>query len=324
MKKYLLIIVFCHFVVASSQQLLWSTELNSPKKINTEEVYSRVMQLYDVYDYYYDGTGYTKSEFGNILKQNDVFNGAQIKELHLLNERIYSIDKPTYFAYKSNNGQGAIVYFILVNLENIELISFSDVQLTNANFSRIQSRKKFSDWYISTCESSNSTVKYQNVKLSDSDLKMLENDSILNVKLLKSQPPSLQYNRIDPAVSDGLGPEIPNFSDAPVAVAQISASYPGGIVAFKRYVNENFNPARLCPQNTKNREVVLKFVVSHSGVVSNVSAINESKSCPEFTQEAIRILNSSKRWIPAQNNGLFLTSWREITIRSNELSISNQ
>ncbi len=71
------------------------------------------MQLYDVYDYYYDGTGYTKSEFGNILKQNEMFNGAQIKELHLLNERIYSINKPTYFAYKSNNGE------VLFKLEKV-------------------------------------------------------------------------------------------------------------------------------------------------------------------------------------------------------------
>ncbi len=88
MKKYYLLIVFCQFVVASAQQLLWSTEANSPKKINTEEVYSRVMQLYDVYEHYYDGTGYTKSEFATVLQRNGVFKNAQIKELHLLNERI--------------------------------------------------------------------------------------------------------------------------------------------------------------------------------------------------------------------------------------------
>ncbi len=318
MKKYYLLIVFCQFVVASAQQLLWSTEVNSPKKINTEEVYSRVMQLYDVYEHYYDGTGYTKSEFATVLQRNGVFKNAQIRELQLLNDRINSIDKPTYFAYKSNNGQGAIVYFLLVNLENVEIISFSDVYMPNANFSRSQSRNKFSDWYISTCESSNSTVKNQTVKLSDSDLIILENDSLLNINLKNAQQPKGQLKRIEPVVSDAIVPQDSKYPDASIANPQVAASYPGGQAAFIRFIDENFNPTGLCSQNPINTEVVLRFIVSHTGLVSNVSAINESKSCPEFTQEAIRILNSSKRWIPAQNNGLFLTSWREITIRSNE------
>jgi hypothetical protein len=56
-------------------------------------------------------------------------------------------------------------------------------------------------------------------------------------------------------------------------------------------------------------------VVDASGKISRISAIEETKSCPEFTQEAIRVLKQSPRWIPGQNNGRFVASWREIPIR---------
>ena len=46
-----------------------------------------------------------------------------------------------------------------------------------------------------------------------------------------------------------------------------------------------------------------------------VQAIEETKSCPEFTTEAIRVLKKSPRWVPGQNNGTFLKSWREIPIK---------
>ena len=35
----------------------------------------------------------------------------------------------------------------------------------------------------------------------------------------------------------------------------------------------------------------------------------------KFTTEAIRVLKKSPRWVPGQNNGNFLKSWREIPIK---------
>jgi hypothetical protein len=60
---------------------------------------------------------------------------------------------------------------------------------------------------------------------------------------------------------------------------------------------------------------MLRFAVDEAGRISRVQAIEETKSCPEFTSEAIRVLKKSPRWVPGQNNGKFLKSWREIPIK---------
>jgi len=38
---------------------------------------------------------------------------------------------------------------------------------------------------------------------------------------------------------------------------------------------------------------------------------------PEYTKEAIRVLKNSPRWVPGQNNGKFVKSWRQIPIQLN-------
>lgn len=95
---------------------------------------------------------------------------------------------------------------------------------------------------------------------------------------------------------------------------KIKASFPGGDAAFKEYVRDNFNYPTRCQDDGINGYVLLRFVVDETGKVSRVSAIEETKSCPEFTTEAIRVLKKSPRWIPGNNNGVQMKSWREIPI----------
>ena len=39
------------------------------------------------------------------------------------------------------------------------------------------------------------------------------------------------------------------------------------------------------------------------GIVSNASAVQQTPKCPEFTAEAIRVINSTPRWIPGMHDG---------------------
>ncbi len=98
------------------------------------------------------------------------------------------------------------------------------------------------------------------------------------------------------------------------SIVQVKAIFVGGESRFRAFVYENFEYPMRCYEEGINGRVVLRFVVDETGKISNVQAIEETKACPEFTAEAIRVMEKSTRWIPGQNNGKFVKSYREIPI----------
>jgi periplasmic protein TonB len=112
----------------------------------------------------------------------------------------------------------------------------------------------------------------------------------------------------------GPGPIITGGGE-PATVVDVPAQFPGGDQKFREYISTTFEYPPRCSEENINGYVLLKFVVDAAGAISRVTAVEETKSCPEFTQEAIRILKKSPRWIPAQNNGKFTTAWRQIPIK---------
>lgn len=101
---------------------------------------------------------------------------------------------------------------------------------------------------------------------------------------------------------------------------QIKANFPGGEAAFRDYVASEFIYPQRCQDEGINGAVMLRFVVDEVGRISGVQAIEETKSCPEFTSEAIRVLKKSPRWVPGQSNGIFVKSWAE---RAMKLSVDD-
>ncbi len=141
----------------------------------------------------------------------------------------------------------------------------------------------------------------------------LDNPSDKTVKGIKD--PTL------PDLGDDDGPTGGGGSDKePASVVQVKAIFVGGESKFREYVANTFQYPVRCQDEGINGRVVLRFVVDETGKISRVKAIEETKACPEFTAEAIRVLEKSPRWIPGQNNGKFIKSWREIPI---QLSVEN-
>ncbi|MBS3913507.1 MAG: energy transducer TonB [Bacteroidetes bacterium] len=93
------------------------------------------------------------------------------------------------------------------------------------------------------------------------------------------------------------------------------ADFPGGEEAFIQYVTQNFQYPPRCWEEGINGYVMLRFVVDTRGAISQVTSLEGTPSCPEFTTEAIRVLKASPRWVPAQYNGKFVKAWRQIPIR---------
>ncbi|MBM3919626.1 MAG: energy transducer TonB [Sphingomonadales bacterium] len=104
-------------------------------------------------------------------------------------------------------------------------------------------------------------------------------------------------------------------NNEPALIVQREAKFPGGDEAFKRFIVANFEYPERCRDEGIEGYVQLKFVVDVNGRISRIQIIQPTPGCPEFDKEAIRVLQKCPPWIPAQNNGKFLTSWRTLPIR---------
>ena len=280
--------------VLNAQQLLWTTDKRySSSVITNDAVFDEVMKFYDFYEMYFDGTGYTKTEFASMLRSNWIFSGSNVANISKLELHLPQIKSPTYFAYKGNTGNGAIIYILCMDNESLDVIAFSNIPKSSPNLTSETNRDKFMNWFLSVSKLSNKKTKRVDPPNLPSD------DDIFG----EGGPIVMQHESLND-----------NSDNSPVADVQVKASFPGGEAAFREYVYSTFQyPVRCKDQGIKG-SVVLRFVVDQSGRVSKVSAIQETKSCPEFTEEAIRVLKISPRWIPGQNRGKFVISWREIPI----------
>lgn len=122
----------------------------------------------------------------------------------------------------------------------------------------------------------------------------------------------------DPVQAEGpVGddPYIKSHEVEPIANPDVKASFPGGEAKFYEYLRNRLEfPAR-CMEEGISGSVKLRFVVNIQGNISQIKILEETKSCPEFTQEAIRVIKNSPRWIPAQINGKFVNSWMTIPVK---------
>ena len=94
----------------------------------------------------------------------------------------------------------------------------------------------------------------------------------------------------------------------------VQAKFFGGDEAFIAFVKDHFVYPTRCQDEGINGNVTLRFVVDLEGRVSNIVPLEETKTCPEFTAEAKRVLALSPRWMPGQINGNPVKSYRVVPI----------
>lgn len=81
------------------------------------------------------------------------------------------------------------------------------------------------------------------------------------------------------------------------------AEFPGGQQAMKQFINENLKCPEVALKNAITGKCYLRFVVNKVGVVSNAKVVKGISGCPECDAEAIRVLRSMPKWIPAKADG---------------------
>ena len=278
----------------NSQQLLWTTASDAKeKKIPKSQVVTEILKQYDFYEYYYDATGYTQESFASLLKGGKGISGSSTSKNPKVDSRLAGIKEPTIFAWKNNTGTGSLVMVLSIDGDHVDMLVFSN-QIESGYISTNESdRTKFTNWLTSVFK-----LESNNKKTSGGIVANNQTNGISEPDLMPQLPSSIS-------------------PDEPVLTVELKPSFPGGEAAFYEYVGDEFQYPVRCQDEHINGSVVLRFLVDKTGKISRVSAIEETKSCPEFTAEAIRVLQRSPRWIPGQINGRFIDYSREIPIRIN-------
>ena len=93
---------------------------------------------------------------------------------------------------------------------------------------------------------------------------------------------------------------------------EVYASYPGGDVAWKKYVKRNLKYPKKAWWDLIEGDVAVKLVIEKDGTISN--AWNLTTTGYGFEQEAIRLIKQSGKWIPARHRGQVVKSEGELTI----------
>lgn len=103
-----------------------------------------------------------------------------------------------------------------------------------------------------------------------------------------------------------------NFMINPVPDS-LDAYFPGGDSLFGKFVSQHIQYPERCLDEKLSGSLLLKFTIETDGSINNITPINEQISyCPQFTEEAIRVLKLSEPWMPAIRNKKFVRAWRTI------------
>jgi Gram-negative bacterial TonB protein C-terminal len=139
----------------------------------------------------------------------------------------------------------------------------------------------------------------------------------LTLLIFVFQTVNAQDYRTDSLAKDAGGGIPEEITDSIIVckLADVQAQFVGGDNAFNEFLMSNFIFPERCREEGIGGRVLLRFVVDTKGRISQISAIEETKSCPEFTTEAIRVLKMSPKWIPGLVNGRYVNSWRQLPIK---------
>ncbi len=82
---------------------------------------------------------------------------------------------------------------------------------------------------------------------------------------------------------------------------EVMPQFPGGNVELMRYLGTNIKYPTIAAENGIQGRVVLKFVVSKDGSISNIQIVRSLD--PSCDKEAIRVVKGMPKWIPGMQNG---------------------
>jgi hypothetical protein len=137
MKNIFVTTFFCFVfgLISSSvngQQFLWTTNKkglypNSEiKVISKDDVQKKLLDYFELYDYYYDLTGFTKNGFYREIENSTWFNKNDNKDWDKFKNSLTEINELTITSMKNNTLEGSEITVLVINKDNFEVITFSN------------------------------------------------------------------------------------------------------------------------------------------------------------------------------------------------------
>jgi hypothetical protein len=285
MKKLLKLTIFFFLFIsksipALSQQFLWTTSNNGLltnseiKVISKEEVVNKVLSYYEMYNEYYDASGYSKEVFLNQFENSIKFVNKS-KWVEFKNS-VNNIKELSITGVKSNNGKSSSITIFIFNKNNFDAIIFSN---------------ELKEGAISTYNSMNQDDKSRFVKFFESLIGITKT----NLPDRKSSIIEEDKNKV--------------FTEV-----QIPAEFPGGQQGWIRYLERTLNRDLPQKNNAPagKYSVTLSFIVSKDGSISDINSENDPGYGTKA--EAIRIIQNGPNWKPAVQNGRNVNYRHQCTI----------
>jgi protein TonB len=83
-------------------------------------------------------------------------------------------------------------------------------------------------------------------------------------------------------------------------VVDETAQFPGGQEALMKFLKDNIIYPESALKNKKEGRCYLKFVISDTGIISNITVLKGVPNCPECDAEAVRVLKLMPNWEPGK------------------------
>ena len=93
--------------------------------------------------------------------------------------------------------------------------------------------------------------------------------------------------------------------DAP----EVTASFPGGPEKMNLYISKMLQKPEIEHDGRTKLTCYLKMVVEKDGMLSNIQIVKGVPNCAECDKEALRVVKSMPKWIPAIHNGRRVRSY---------------
>ena len=84
-------------------------------------------------------------------------------------------------------------------------------------------------------------------------------------------------------------------------VVEEQPSFPGGMGALMQWLNDNINYPPIAAENGIEGRVIVQFVVSKTGAISDVRVARGVD--PSLDKEAVRVVSKMPNWTPGKQNG---------------------
>ena len=98
--------------------------------------------------------------------------------------------------------------------------------------------------------------------------------------------------------------------DSIYTIVEIVAEYPGGIMAWNRYLNNNFIYPNKAKKAHLQGDVSVRFIVERNGNTNSLEIV----SCPEDLREVtLNLIKQSGVWSPAIQKGRKVRSYKTVT-----------